>query len=190
MALAPSAWGCSLEGGDVVLQRSALGVAYPGALNVLGAVSSARRSGRIDPWRGLGAPASAAERRAERTRIESSLGQLRSRLAAAAPARLPALAVVLIEPMMWNRLASRGTRLELAVHVAGPARADVVAVTDEPVIASLNSGRLGAGEALALGLVRLYGRPAQVESVRSWLEHGDAVHAVAQRPSPNGVATH
>jgi len=187
-AMAGNAWGCALEGDDVVLLRSALNVAYPQALNVLGAVSSARRSGRIDRWRGLDEPTSPNERRDERARIEASLGQLRARLAAATPAGAPALSIVLVEPMLWSRLVPKGARLGLAVHVGGPARGDVVAVTDEPVIASLNEGRLTAGDALALDLVRLYGRPVQVESVRAWLERGDETGAVAQRPSPNSVA--
>jgi hypothetical protein len=187
-ALAGPGWGCALEGDDGVLLRSAMNVAYPQALNVLGAVSSARRSGRIDRWRGLDEPTGAAEKRAEHARIAASLGQLRARLAAATPAGAPALSIVLVEPMLWSRLVTRGARLDLAVHVSGPVRGDVVVVTDEPVIASLNDGRLTAGDALALDLVRLYGRPVQVESVRAWPERGDAKRAAAQRPSPNRVA--
>ena len=188
LALAGPAWSCALEGDDVVLLRSALNVAYPQALNVLGAVSAARRSGRIDRWRGLDEPTGSAEQRAERARIAASLGQLRARLAAATPPGAPALSIVLVEPMLWSRLAPKGARLDLATHVAGPVRGDVVAVTDEPVLASLNDGRVTAGEALALDLVRLYGPPAQVESVRAWLERGDATRAAARPPSANRFA--
>lgn len=188
-ALAGPAWACALEGDDVVLLRSALGVAYPGALNVLAAVSAARRSGRIERWRGLDVPATADERRAERARIERSLGRLRLRLASAAQGWTPALSVVLIEPMLWSRLVPRAGRLDLSLHVAGAARGDVVAVTDEPVLASLDSGRITAAEAQALGLLRLYGQPAQVEPVRAWLERGDVSPAAMSSPLPNRVAT-
>jgi hypothetical protein len=188
-ALAGPAWACALEGDDVVLLRSALGVAYPGALNVLAAVSAARRSGRIERWRGLDVPATADERRAERARIERSLGRLRLRMAGVAPAGAPALSVVLIEPMLWSRLVPRAGRIELSLHVAGAARGDVIAVSDEPVLASLDSGRLSATVAIGLDLLRLYGRPAQVEAVRAWLERGDAAHAAMGSPSALRVAT-
>ena len=188
--LAAPAWGCALEGDDVVLQRSALNVAYPAALNVLGAVSAARRSGQIDRWRGLDEPTTADERHAERARIEASLGTLRARLAATAGSDAPALSIVLIEPMLWSRLAAvraggtQRSELVLAAHTAGPARGDVVAVTDEPVLDRLNDNRLPAAEALTLGLLRLYGPAPKVEAVRAWLVRGDD-SACAARPKPS-----
>lgn len=178
--LAEPAWACALEGDDAMLQRSALNFAYPGALGVAHAVSLARRNGQLDRWRGLDEPASDGERRAQGWRIWLSLAQLRARLAPASNANTPALSIVLIEPMMWNRLAfepatgKHRSGLALDVHSSGPVPDDVVAVTDEPVIERLNSGRLTAGEALELGLVRLYGRPSQVDAVRAWLARGDA----------------
>ncbi|MCB2020462.1 MAG: hypothetical protein KDG44_06640 [Burkholderiaceae bacterium] len=188
--LAAPAWGCALEGDDVVLQRSALDVAYPEAINVLGAVSAARHSGLIDRWRGLDDPTTAEERRAERARIEASLVTLRARLAATVDADAPALAIVLVEPMLWSRLAAvraGGTQragLALAVHTAGPTRGDVVAVTDEPVLERLNHNQLPAAQALSLGLLRLYGPAPRVEAVRAWLVRGDAT-ASATRPEPS-----
>lgn len=188
-ALAGPAWACALEGDDVVLLRSALGVAYPGALNVLAAVSAARRSGRIERWRGLDVPATADERRVERAQIERSLGRLRMRLAGVTHAGAPALSVVLIEPMLWSRLLPRAGRLDLSLHVAGAAHGDVVAVTDEPVLASLDGGRLTAAEALALDLLRLYGRPAQTDAVRAWLDRADAAPVAMSSPAPHRMAT-
>jgi|GEM_PF-2584338 len=174
MALSGPVSDCGLEGDDIVLLQSALGVAYPDALNVLAAVSSARHSGRIDRWLGLDPPATAEESRAALMRVSASLGTLREHLQATAPAGAPSLSVVLLKPMLWNRLTSEYGGLKLAVHVDGLAPGDVVAVTDEPVIAGLNSGRLAARDALSLGLVRLYGSASQVASVRAWLERTEA----------------
>ena len=109
-----------------------------------------------------------------RLRINATLGKLRARLARAAPGELlPALSIVLVEPMLWCRVATEGGTLELAVHLDGPTRGDVVAVTEEPVIAAINSGSLSARDALSLGLFRLYGSSSDVASVRSWLRRSD-----------------
>jgi hypothetical protein len=42
-------------------------------------------------------------------------------------------------------------------------------VTDTPAIRALVDGSLEFSEALALGLVRLYGDPVKVEAARRWL---------------------
>ena len=46
-------------------------------------------------------------------------------------------------------------------------------MTEEPVIAAINSGSLSARDALSLGLFRLYGSSSDVASVRSWLRRSD-----------------
>jgi hypothetical protein len=178
--LAGNASGCGLEGDDVVLQRSALDVAYPDALYVLGAVSSARLSGKIDRTLGLDAPTRPEESRRALLRISFALWQLRARLAGTAPAAAPALSIVLLEPMLWSRITAEEGVLRLAVHVDGPARGDVVAVTEEPVIVAINRGTLSARDALSLGLLRLYGNPSEVKSVRAWLQRSGV-----QRASPD-----
>jgi len=172
--LAGYASACSLESDDVTLQRVALDVVYPDALNVLGAVSAARLSGRLDRTLGIDATRTSEELRMVRLRIDATLEKLRARLALAVPAELlPALSIVLVEPMLWCRVATEGGTLNLAVHIDGPMRGDVVAVTEEPVIAAINSGSLSARDALSLGLFRLYGSASDVASVRSWLRRTD-----------------
>jgi hypothetical protein len=82
----------------------------------------------------------------------------------------PALAVVLLEPMLWSRIAAGANALALTVHVDGPATDDVVVVTEEAVVAAIVDGRMTAREALSLGLVRLYGSADRVARIRAWLE--------------------
>jgi len=180
---AEHASGCALEGDDVTLQRVVLNIVYPESLYVLGAVSSARLSGRID--RTLRICATPKDLRSAAFRINAALCKLRARLASDAPAEAPpALAIVLLEPMLWSRLSTEAGTLKLAFHVDGPVRGDVVAVTEEPVIAAINGGTLSAGDALSLGLLRLYGNAPDVASARAWLRAGDRPARVEQRGGP------
>ena len=171
--LAGYASACGLEGDDVTLQRVVLNVVYPDALHVLGAVSSARLSGRLDRTLGIDSALTAEELRMMMLRISAGLSKLRTRLAHGAPAKLPPLSIVLLEPMLWSRVAIEDGTLKLTVHIDGPAPGDVVAVTEEPVIAAINSGTLSARDALSLGLLRLYGSPSEIASVRSRLQARD-----------------
>ena len=61
----------------------------------------------------------------------------------------------------------------LTLHVDGPAAGDVVAVTEEVVLVAINEDKLTAGEALSLGLIRLYGSDGDVASARAWLQATD-----------------
>ncbi|HMK29587.1 MAG TPA: hypothetical protein VK473_07885 [Terriglobales bacterium] len=171
--LAGYASACGLEGDDITLQRVALNVIYPDALHVLGAVSSARLSRRLDRTLGIDSTLTVEDLRRVMARISAGLWKLHARLASDAPAKPPALSIVLLEPMLWSRIAAEGEMLKLEVHLDGPTRGDVVAVTEEPVIVAMNSGTLSARDALSLGLLRLYGSASDVASVRSWLWRGD-----------------
>ena len=171
--LAGYASACGLEGDDVTLQRVALNLVYPDALHVLGAVSSARLSGRLDRTLGIDSTLTAEELRMMLLRISAGLSKLRARLADGAPAKPPPLSIVLLDPMLWSRVAIEDGMVKLTIHIDGPAPGDVVAVTEEPVIAAINSGTLSARDALSLGLLRLYGSPSEIASVRSWLQARD-----------------
>jgi hypothetical protein len=168
--LAGKALACGLEGDNATLRRVALCFEYPDALHVLGAVSSARLSGRLDRTLGIDSPLTPKERQTVMLRIRGGLWKLWTRLAGGAPAKPPPLSIVLLEHMLWSRIATEEGTLKLTVHLDAPTRGDVVAVTQEPVIAAINSGALSARDAHALGLLRLYGSASDVASVRSWLQ--------------------
>jgi hypothetical protein len=171
--LTGNALACGLEGDDTTVRRFALGFEYPDALHVLSAVSSARLGGRLDRTLGIDSPFTPEERQKVMLRIRGGLWKLWARLAGGAPTKPPPLAIVLLEHMLWSRIATEEGTLRLTVHLAGPTPGDVVAVTEEPVIAAFNSGALSARDAHALGLLRLYGSASDVASVRSWLQGRD-----------------
>ena len=77
--------------------------------------------------------------------------------------------MVLVGPVLWSRYQSTPTGLVSHLHVDGPAKGDVVAVTDLAVIEAVATGALPVADALARGLLRLYGQPADVATVRGWL---------------------
>ena len=149
-AIASHASACGLEGDPVTLQMVAVGYAYPDSLNVMAAVSSARLSGKLDRTIRIGAQTPEQLQRTS-LRIRAALWQLRARLASGAPGDAPSIAIVLLEPMLWSRIATTKGAPELTIHVDGPATDDVVAVTEEVVIAAINEGTLTAGEALCDG---------------------------------------
>ncbi len=144
----------------------------PNSLNVMAAVSSARLSGKLDRTITIGTQ---TPEQLERTslRIRAALWQLRARLASSPTGAAPSLAIVLLEPMMWSRIATAEGTPKLTLHVDGPATGDVVAVTEEVVLVAINEGKLTAGEALEQGLVRLYGSDGDVASARAWLQATD-----------------
>jgi len=171
-AIACHASACGLEGDPVTLQKAAIGYAYPDSLNVMAAVSSARLSGKLDRTITIGAQTPEQLQRTS-LQIRASLWKLRGRLASARSGEAPSIAFVLLEPMLWSRIATRNGVSELTVHVEGPATDDVVAVTEAVVIAAINEGTLTAGEALATGFIRLYGSDGDVASARAWLLASD-----------------
>ena len=78
--------------------------------------------------------------------------------------------MILIEPMLWARFEFRAGELALQAHADGPAKGDVVVVSDEPVIAALAEERITPQEARRLGLVRFYGARGAVEEVSFLLD--------------------
>jgi hypothetical protein len=165
---------CALEGDDVVLKRVVVGYTYPDSLDVLGAVSRATLAGKLDRMPTLGAALTPAGRQAEIGRISRLLSKLGLRLARHAPADMPALSIVLLEPMLWSRIAIEKGKPRLSIHVGGPTEGDVVAVTEAPVVAALAENTLSAREAVSLGLIRLYGSAPRLEAARLCLGAGDS----------------
>jgi hypothetical protein len=167
-ALPAPAHACALDGGDVAVQRGLMNWSYPDALYVQGALAAAQHDGRIE--RAPPADASPAAGAYALLRVRASLEKLRARFALAPRAGpRPAIAVVLLEPMLWSRIEAASGALRLTVHVDGPRDGDTVVVTEAPVLSALADGRLSSREALALGLLRIYGRDDAAAVVRELL---------------------
>lgn len=81
----------------------------------------------------------------------------------------PAIAMVLLGPVLWARLEPRMNSLEMTPHVPGPAPGDVVIVTEEDVVKGLVEGQVSPQEALDLGLIRLYGAAEGVHRLTAWI---------------------
>jgi hypothetical protein len=69
--------------------------------------------------------------------------------AALAPDGRLAIALLLANAALWTRFTPQPDSFGVEVHAAGPAKDDIVVVTDLAVVAALASGRLAGGEALA-----------------------------------------
>jgi hypothetical protein len=147
--------------------RGTLNFAYPKSLYVMSAVWRAQMDNIISrDDRPAAIKALLGYQHAVR-----SLSALRDRLAGATgEANAPAFSMMLIGPVLWTRYAQTDDGLNMTPHVDGPSIGDVVVVTDEPVIAALNDGRLTPHTAGELGLIRYYGSPEAVSAVEAWLD--------------------
>ncbi len=183
-ALAAATWAtppvpaqaCGFDGADVAVQRGMMNWSYPDALHVLGAVAAGQRDGWLDRPPAVAPPVDAARPGTAYAmlRVRFALERLRARLALASyPGTRPAIAVVLLEPMLWSRIDDPGGGLRLAVHADGPQEGDVVVVTEAPVLAALADARLSAADALARGVLRIYGPDTKRSAFRDWLASGD-----------------
>ena len=172
-AVAGAAYACGLEDpSSIATRRGALNMAYPESLHVGTAVWQAQLAGRLarDPLAQRGDLTPEARATLRLIKANASLGQLALRLSGAAtvPAR-PNLAIVLLGPVLWSRFEAGSGSIRPSVHVQGPEGGDVVVVTDIAVVEAMAGGSLGFGEAIALGVVRLYGPAQAVAAARSWL---------------------
>jgi hypothetical protein len=171
LAVATAAAACGFEDpSSITMRRGFLNFAYPESLHVGTAVWQAQLAGML--------PRDPLAQRAELT--PEARGALRMMQASAALRALAArlasdgggaqnVSVVLLSSVMWSRFEPQGNVVNANVHVTGPGQGDVVLVTDTPAIRALVDGSLEFSEALALGLVRLYGDPVKVEAARRWL---------------------
>jgi hypothetical protein len=174
IALAPSARACGFHDASSV-SLGMLNLAFPDALYVRTAVWMAQRDGvlaRPDP---VAAEPQSAEfmllQMARLRELQVQLGLLKQRIEGRQTAQpMPAFAVVLIGAILWTRFEQEGSAVNMAVHATGPAREDVVVVTDAPVIAALADDRLSLQAARDRGLVRFYGAQDRVEQVAGLLD--------------------
>ena len=171
VASPPPTWACGLHGDDAWLQRGAIYAAYPESLHVATKVWMAQLAGTLerDPaHRPDMAPE--ARRQIEYLRTALLLRQLQGRVATTpASKRRPAIAVLLLDPMMWTRYIPQEAGVTLNIHVEGPADDDLVVVTEASVIKALAEKRLTVRKAVQLGVLRFYGAPAMSEAALKWL---------------------
>ena len=175
LAAAGAARPCGFEDPDSVAgQRGIMNLAFPKSAWVSTAVWQAQRAGNLPP--------DALARRTDLTpqargtlqvmRVTWLLKSLAKQLDVPPGAMdRPAIAVVLMGPMLWSRIEPRdgAVAARAHVHVSGPERGDVVLVTDTPAIEAIVGAGMRFERAQELGLVRLYGSAAQVGAVQAWL---------------------
>jgi len=175
LAAAGAAQPCGLENPNSVAgQRGIMNLAFPKSAWVSTAIWQAQKAGDLPP--------DALARRDDLTpQARASLQLMRAtwllktlaKRLDVAPGAVdrPAIAVVLMGPMLWSRIEPRDGAIaaRALVHVGGPESGDVVLVTDTAAIEAIVSSRMRFERAQQLGLVRLYGSAAQVGAVQAWL---------------------
>jgi len=164
---------CGLEDpNSVAAQRGALQLAYPKALHVGTAVWQAQLAGALprDALAQRGDLSPEARSRLRLIKANALIGRLADRLNGE-PTGVPhpGLAIVLVGPVMWSRFDAGDGPVKAQVHVAGPERGDVVAVTEIAVVEAIADGSLDIATAIDRGLLRLYGDPADVGAAHAWL---------------------
>jgi hypothetical protein len=173
---APAAMACGYEDpSDVAV--GLLNWTYPKALYVRTAVWQAENAGILPP-RAASTPTGlfgSGFRQAAASMNE--LGRLIG--TAAAVGEGTSFSVVLIPAVMWTRFSPTDEGYAVQVHADGPAKGDVVIVTDEKVVRALIEGSLDAVNAEAHGLLRLYREPDLHDKIRSVLMSA----SMARRPA-------
>jgi hypothetical protein len=145
---------------DVSMARGLLNWVYPGALHVLGAVSTAVAERRLPPPNLQTADLNLFGSGYRMT--VKPLERFAEVLSAAAERPVPfSYSLVLVEPMLWTRFEAHLGELRTQIHVSGPHPGDLVLISGQAVIAEIANGRLDMGEAHRLGLVRMYGSEEQ-----------------------------
>ena len=159
---------CGFENpNSVSAQRGLLNLAYPNALYVISAVWRAQQEDLIERDNRppavkalLGYRGAVGKLETLRTRLERGL----------TASEIPAFSLMLVGPVLWSRYAQSDDVLTMVSHLQGPESGDLVVVTDEPVIAALNDGRLTLKDAGELGLIRYYGPAERVQALTLWLD--------------------
>ena len=166
LAGSPAAEACGYHDPTNVV-RGMLNWVYPNALYVTTAVWTAQQEGIL----ARNEQPHAAQRLLGYQRTVAMLGTFRDRLTSTRDTKAASgFSMVLIGPMLWSRYDVSEAAVSMTAHLVGPAKGDVVIVSDAPVIAGLLDGRLTPAEARDLGLMRLYGPPERVQELTAWLD--------------------
>jgi hypothetical protein len=158
---APAAQACGYHNPQT-LALGMLNWTFPDALYVRTAVWQAEHSGVL--------PAREAQQVRDPfayLKLVTHLKKLGARLSRVEGDAEPvSFAAILLESMLWVRFTATADGYVVRPHVDGPEIGDVVIVTDEKVIRALAEGLLGAEQAEAHGLFRLYRQPELHDRVR------------------------
>ncbi len=175
LAAAGAARPCGFENPNSVAgQRGIMNLAFPKSAWVSTAVWQAQKAGDLPPDALAQRDDLTPQARASLQLMRATwlLKTLAKRLDVAPGAEdRPAIAVVLMGPMLWSRVEPRDGAIaaRAQIHVGGPEPGDVVLVTDTPAIEAIVSAGMRFERAQELGLVRLYGSAAQLGAVQAWL---------------------
>ncbi len=153
----------------VDVERGMLNWIYPDALHVTTALWQGRQAG-ILPQR-----AANPDLLAYHKTVAFLQNWRRALQDGAAKDPPPAFSIVFIDTMLWSHFASAGDVLELRIHQDGPQPEDLVVISDEAVIATVLAGKLEAKDAVASGLIRIYG---DSDSAARWLRTMNAAGRV------------
>lgn len=143
-----------------------LNLNYPDAASVLAAVWRAEDAGLLMPTRGR------ADGKGPLAFYRAAAGvkQFGTNLTdALATGNGMAISVVLIPQVMWTRFGVGPEGPAVQSHAEGAQADDLVIVTEEKVVQGLVSGALDPQAAEGNGLLRFYGDPAEIASVRAAL---------------------
>ena len=190
IAAAPSeGFACGYDNPQSV-SRGFLNWTYPNSLYVIGAISKevAARHLPLANFDRAGTDLFGSRFKLTKTAIEQFGVMLRSVSASPFPTYV---SLVLVEPMLWTRFEPNAGGFDARVHVSGAERGDLVLVSGEAVIGEIAARRLIFGDAVRLGMVRLYGAEQQVaEFVRRFGQVGASdSHADIQQPPDASLFT-
>jgi len=73
------------------------------------------------------------------------------------------VSVLLVDEMMWNRFSMGSGHTDLQPDISGPQDDDVVIVTETSVLMAIVTASVSIGEAVDMGVLRLYGAQDRVE---------------------------
>ena len=162
-----------------LLARGILNHIYPNSLHVIGAVQRARRAGELPPLdstrlQARGDARAALDRIAFANTMSAvhALGVEMSR----SRGQQPDVALVVLDTMLWTRFSRKYFDVRQGLHVDGPAPGDVVIVTDEPVVQSIQNGHMSIARAAEIGVLKVYA----TEQVRSELL--DRIGSIGETP--------
>lgn len=155
---------CGYENPQTVALGS-LNWIYPDALHVRAAVWRAEDAGLLPPGGKTDSSGPLAFYRAA-----GAVKKLGSKLAHAYPADTGlAISIVLVPQVMWTRFEFSPGGLTVQSHVEGPREGDPVIVSEDKVIRELVDGKLDPVTAEESGLLRFYGSPEEIATVRAAL---------------------
>ena len=145
---------------------------YPDSLYVVGAISKEVAAGRLPVanFDQTGPDLFGHRFKLTATALEQFGAMLRA--ASPGPAQ-PSVSLVVVEPMLWTRFDQGPDGMRTTVHISGAQPGDLVLVSGEAVVTEIAARRLTFGQAVARGVVRLYGPAPQIaQFLRSYSDVG------------------